>query len=61
MQKYGDNVFSDKAILIKETLLGFLIPIQYLTTQIRFASLANFIRFHKTGNCTKGRKGEGFP
>lgn len=61
MQKYGENVFSNKAILMKEILWGFPIPTQYLTTQTRFASLAVFIRFHKTGNYTKERKGEGFP
>lgn len=61
MQKYGENVFSDKAILMKETLWGFLIPTQYLTTQIRFTSLAVFIRFHKTGDYTKEIKSEGFP
>lgn len=61
MQKDGENVFLDKAILMKATLRGFLIPPQYSTTQIRFTSLAVFTRFHKTGDYPKEIEGEGFP
>lgn len=51
MQTYDEYVFLDKAILMKEILyVVFLIPPQYLTTQIRFTSLAVFILFHKTGD-----------
>lgn len=61
IQRYDENGFSDKAILMKATLyVVSLIPSQYSTTQIRFASLAVFIRFRKTGDSTKAIKREGF-
>lgn len=44
----------DKAILMKATLHASpLIPPQYSTTQIRFTSLAVFIRFQETGDYPK--------
>lgn len=62
MQEYGENVFLDKTILMKATLHAVsLIPPQYSTIQIRFPSLAVFIRFHETGDYPKEIKGEGFP
>lgn len=61
MQEYGENVFLDKAILMKATLHAVsLIPPQYSTTQIRFTSLAVFIRFQETGDYPKEIKGRLF-
>lgn len=61
MQKYSENVFLDKAILMKATLCSLPDSSSCSTTQIRFNSLAVFIRFRKAGDYPKETKGEHFP